>query len=336
MGSKKIAALVVASLLIASPALAAPSPSPEEREAARHLMDEGKARLKSGELARAVEAYKKAHEIMHVPTTGIALARTHYQMGHLVEARDLANEVLHMPKEAGEPPVFEAARKQARDLDAQIKGRIPMVRVHIRGEPAKKLTVDEVEIPIASLGEPIPMNPGSRIIAAYTADGYEAKTQIALSEKDSKEIELELLPGKAKSDPNASSSQSGARKVTGPSLEGGDGGSGERTGAANALIYGGFGLAVVGLVAGGVTGAMAFSKAGTVKDQCENGICDPSVQADLDSTKSLATVSNISFAAAGVGVVLGVIGLVLPKSHGTASRSGVFVGLGGAGLRGSF
>jgi hypothetical protein len=299
-------------------------------------MDEGKARVKSGELGRALDAYAKAHDIMHVPTTGMALARTHYQMGHLVEARDLALEVQRMPKDEKEPAAFETARKQARELEAQVRGRIPTVKVHIRGEPVKRLTIDDIEVPLVVLNDPIPMNPGSRIIAAYTAEGFEAKTQLALSEKDAKEIELELLPGKGKSDATASPATATPRKVTGPSLEGEAGG--ERTSTANVLIYGGFGLAVVGVIAGGVTGVLAFSKAGTVKDQCENNVCDPAAESDLDSTKSLAMISNISFAAAGVGVVLGIVGLALPKGHAstTAASTGVFVGLGGAGVRGSF
>src|SRR5687767_6484542 len=108
MGSKRIA-LALALSLFATTASAAPPASEKDREAARALMDEGKARVKSGELMRALEAFQKAHDLMHVPTTGMAAAKTHYQLGHLVEARRLAQEVLDYPKEAGEPPVFETA-----------------------------------------------------------------------------------------------------------------------------------------------------------------------------------------------------------------------------------
>jgi hypothetical protein len=336
MGSRTTAFLVALFLAAVAPsALAAPTYNEKDREAARALMDEGKARVKSGELGRALEAYQKAHDLMHVPTTGMAVAKTHYQLGHLVEARELALEVIRHPKEAGEPAVFDSARKQARELDAQLRGRIPTVRIHIRGEPVKRITVDDVEIPVSALAEPVPMNPGSRIIAAYTADGMEARTQLALSEKDVKEIELELLPGKGKSDPNAGKAP--GKKVIGLSLD--ETTPGERTPTANVLVFGGFGLAAAGVVVGGVTGALAFSKAGTVKDQCENDICAPEAEADLDSTKSLAMIANVSFAAAAVGAVLGIVGLALPRARGAApgtASTGVFVGLGGAGVRGSF
>jgi hypothetical protein len=340
MGSRTIAVVIALSFVVFAPAaFAAPTYNEKDRETARALMDEGKARVKSGELGRALEAYQKAHDLMHVPTTGMAVAKTHYQLGHLVEARDGALEVIRHPKEPGEPAVFETARKQARELDAQLRGRIPTVRIHIRGEPAKRVTVDDVEIPLAAIADPVPVNPGSRIIAAYTADGMEAKTQLALSERDVKEIELELLPGKGKSDPSAG--KTSGKKVIGLSLE--DTAAGERTQTANVLVFGGFGLAVVGAITGGVTGALAFSKAGTVKEQCENDICAPAAEDDLNSTKSLAMIANISFAAAGVGAVLGIVGLALPRAHGaapgsasTGTSTGVFVGLGGAGVRGSF
>lgn len=325
-------AFAVAVLLAANAAHAASPPSAAERETARRLMDDGKSRTKSGDLPRALEAYLKAHEIMHVPTTGIAVARTHYAMGHLVEARDAALEVLRYPREAGEPAVFEHARKQAKEIDAQLKGRIPTVKIHVRGGASAKVFVDDVEIPPALLGEPVAMNPGSRVIVAKSPDGGEAKTEIALSERDTKEIELTLSP------PGTSTSGEARipkRSVTGPSLDG-DTADGERTGAANALVYGGFGLAATGVLVGSVTGILAFSKAGDVKPQCENNVCDPSAASDLDSTKTMAMISNIGFGAAAVGAVLGVIGLALPKTRASTTSTAIFLTPTGAGMRGAF
>lgn len=327
MGSRAAVALAVALLLAAPTAMAAPTSA--ERETARRLMDDGKARTKAGDLTHALEAYQKAHAIMGVPTTGMAVAKTHYAMGHLVEAREAALEVVRMEREPGEPAVFDRARKQAKDLAAQVEPRIPTVRIRIRGEPAAQVTVDDVEIPLATLDAPVPMNPGSRIIAARSEAGAEARTQVALSEKDAKEIELELLPTKN----TGKGSGSGTRKVIGLSLEGERGG--ERTGAANALIFGGFGLAVSGAIVGGVTGAIAFSKAGDVKPQCENGICDPAAASDLESARSMALVSNIGFAAAAGGLVLGIVGLALPRTRSDPSV-GFYVLPSGAGVRGAF
>jgi len=107
-------------------------------------------------------------------------------------------------------------------------------------------------------------------------------------------------------------------------------------------VFGGFGLAVAGLAVGGVTGALTLSKAGDVKTQCANGICDPSAKPDLDSASSLATISTIGFAVAGAGAVCGVVGLLLPRTHAETAlqsperRTSVWIGPGSMGVRGSF
>jgi hypothetical protein len=63
-----------------------------------------------------------------------------------------------------------------------------------------------------------------------------------------------------------------------------------------------------GLVVGSVTGALAFSKA----SDCPNKVC--ATQSDLDSAKSMATISTIGFGVGIVGVAVGTI-LLLTGNH---------------------
>ena len=319
---------VAAVLTFASVAQAAPSAA--ERETARRLMDEGKARLKANELARAIEAFQKAHDIMHVPTTGIALARAHLAAGHLVEARDAALEVGRLPHDPSDPAVFDTARKHAKELDAQLKPRIPTVRIKIKGGTPSRVAVDDVEIPKAIVGEPVAVNPGKRVISARSAEGAEATGEIEIAERESKEIEITLpAPGEAPgaaatSKPSSSSAPAAPRKVTGFGNDGDVGPVGERTQLAQGLIYGGFGLAAVGVAVGGITGAMTLSKASDVEPQCANDICDPAARGDLDSANTLATVSTIAFVAGGAFAVAGVVGLFLPRRPASAdARAGL-------------
>jgi hypothetical protein len=309
------------------------SPSAAQRETARRLMDEGKERARVGDNERALEAYRKAHDLMKVPTTGVALAKAHLSVGHLVEARDVALEVARMPRENGEPPIFEKSRRQAKELEASIKPRIPTVRIIVKGGPATRVMVDDGEVASLLLGEPVAVNPGKHAVIARNADGAEKRVDIELAERDGKEVEL-TLPA---ANPVLVATLAERPKTT-ASVERDS----ERTGAANALVFGGFGLALVGLGVGGVTGALTLAKSGTVKDQCERGICDPAAKSDLDSANSLAMISTIGFAAAGVGAVCGVVGLLLPRTKAETalqSRSvhaAVWLGPGGAGVRGSF
>ncbi|MBX3204118.1 MAG: hypothetical protein KF764_03565 [Labilithrix sp.] len=322
MAPRKIRSLALAAIFAVS-GVAEAAPSAAEREAARRFMDEGKARLKANEAARAIESFQKAHEIMHVPTTGIALARAHLTAGHLVEARDVAVEVGRMPHDAGDPAVFDAARKQARELDAQLKARIPTVRVRIKGGAPSRVAVDDVEIALASLGEPVAVNPGTRVFSAKGPEG-EARGELEIAEREAKEIELTLAAagGVARSPAaKAPADTSGAptRKVAGFGNDDGDlRPAGERTALSEVLMYGGFGVGILGLGVGGVTGAMTFSRASDVDPRCENDICAPEAKGDLDAANTLATVSTIAFAVGGAGVVLGVVGYLLPRRPASA------------------
>lgn len=299
-------------------------------------MDEGRERTKRGDYQRALDAFKKAHDIMKVPSTGFAVARAHAALGQLVEARDAALEVLRMPKESNEPKPFVEARKNAKELETALKARIPTVKIVVKGGPAMKVSVDEGEVAAILLGEPVAMNPGKHTITAKNADGVAAKADVDLAERDAKSVEIDLP---AATPQVIETPVAAANPQPSPSGEQ----SSERTPVANALVFGGFGLAIVGLGVGGVTGFLAKDKADSVKPQCENGICDPAAKSDLDGATTMAAISNIGFAAAGVGLVCGVIGLALPKSRKARSELHLPKGtatlqptLGGVVLSGSF
>src|SRR5262245_28279562 len=69
-------------------------PSPSQRETARDLMKQGDDRFAAGDYAHALEAYRAAHALVAVPTTGLAVAQAQEKLGHLVEAHDAAIEVM--------------------------------------------------------------------------------------------------------------------------------------------------------------------------------------------------------------------------------------------------
>ena len=100
----------------------------------------------------------------------------------------------------------------------------------------------------------------------------------------------------------------------------------------------GFGVAGAGLVAGSITGLMAFGDASSVKNACNGTSCPKSVDSDLQGGRTLGWVSTIAFITAGVGAGLGVLGIFLSKGGSTTTTGKVepWIGVGSAGLRGSF
>ncbi len=311
--------------LVASTSFAAPTMA--QREEARRKMDEGRSSAKAGDHQRALEAFSAAHDLMHVPTTGLAVAKEQAALGRLVEARATARDVLAMPRQEKEPPVFGEARQAAKDLETELFGRIPTLALTIQGGRATRVTVDGAAILEAQLADPIPLNPGSHVVVVKGGDDTEKHVDVDLKEGDVRKLTVDLPSPEP-------------RKLVvgdGPSTPAED--EGGRSGASKALIYGGFGLAVVGAAVGAVTGVMTLSKAKTLSPKCEDKICAPEVQSELDGANTLATVSTIGFAAAGAGLVLGVIGLAMPSSTPDDKQEGslsIRIGLGHAAIGGRF
>ncbi|MGO8994261.1 MAG: hypothetical protein ACLQVI_13105, partial [Polyangiaceae bacterium] len=110
----------------------------------------------------------------------------------------------------------------------------------------------------------------------------------------------------------------------------------------------GVGVGGAGVVAGTITGILSISKKSSLKTECPNMICGPTGDSTLSSATTLATVSDISFAFAGAGVVLVVEELVrtrvggppaaAPAEPASASALSVapWIAGGAAGIHGTF
>jgi hypothetical protein len=287
------------------------APSAAERETARHLFDEGRARMRANEPLRAIEAFEKAHEIVHVPTTGLALARAHLAAGHLIEARDIALDTSRLPREGGEPPVLDEARQQARELEAQVRPRVPALRIHAKG--AIRVAVDTKDIPVGT--GPVFVNPGKHTITAINAEGIEAREDVEIAERETKDVDLtftradRVVITPVRTEPRS-----------------------ERTSTARTLVIGGLGLAAVGIAVGTTTGVLTLSRASDLDAHCANDVCAPSARDDLDGARTLGMVSTIGFVAAAVGLAALVVGLTLPRSAPTTTGPHVRVGTRQGGL----
>jgi hypothetical protein len=109
------------------------------------------------------------------------------------------------------------------------------------------------------------------------------------------------------------------------------------------IAYVGFGVGVVGFVAGSVLGVMALSKASDAQDACggaASGACKQAATDDLQSARSLGYSSITSFGIAGLGIVVGIVNLLTDppraKETRTSSKLAPWIGAGAGGVRGSF
>jgi hypothetical protein len=262
----------------------------------------------------------------------------------LLEAKETLGRVKAIPIRPGEPAPFTMARRQADQLAADVANRTPTLAIVVKNaEPGTtpRVAIDGENVPAASAEAPRKINPGTHAIVV-SASNTERREEVKLAESEKRTVTVDLgLP--------AAPRGGGAGGGAGEPRDGKDAGAPPRgetpsSGAGSkALVYGGFGVAIVGASVGAVTGILSFGKVDDIKTKCGGTTCPPQYQADVDSAKSLGTVATIAFVAAGIGAVAGVIGLVLPSGEEkptSSSARGVTarptVGLGFAGLDGRF
>ncbi len=324
-------------LVLAAPLARAGGPSAADKETARTLMEEGRELRDKKDLRGALDRFQRADGIMHVPTTGYELARVQVALGMLVEARDTLARVLRSPNPS-EPAPFRAARKSAQELDDSLAGRVPGITIVVKNAPADDtptVTVDDVEVPSAVIGAPRRVNPGHHVVVAKVTNGN-GRAEVDVREGETKEVPITLVitaPPPSATPPPAPETAETNEPPPPP----------EEHHRSHTLTYIGFGLGIVGVGVGAVTGALTLSAKSNLTSECNaNSHCPPSAYSDLDKANTFATVSTIAFIAGGVGVAVGVVSLFIgggssssePKPQ--AARVTPWIGPGSAGLRGTF
>jgi hypothetical protein len=189
-----IAAFVIVCGLLGA-ALCEAQPSAAERETARALMQEGDQLSASGDLPGALTRYSAAHALMHIPTTGLEVARVQAKLGRLVEARGLALEVAGSAKTAGEPGVFASARSAAAALAADLAARIPSVSTRVTpANAAYTVSIDGITLPSAARTIAFRTNPGPHVVTV-AAPGYASQRKdVSLSERQAATLSITLTP----------------------------------------------------------------------------------------------------------------------------------------------
>jgi hypothetical protein len=313
--------------------------APVDMATAKALFNDGLDLRDKGDVAGALQKLKAAYAMASTPITGLELGRTYVLAAKLVEAQDAFATVARLPVAHQETARSTAARATAAQLAEQLRARIPQLTVKIVGAPAAPVTVtvDGNAVPSDGLSAR-PVNPGTHEIVATDASGAHASAKADLKEGEKREVELSV----GTAPPAAQASGPAAPAAPGSGVEAGVTApeTNKKSGKNPVLVYGGFGLAGVGLVTGAVTGLLAMGKASSVNDACHNTLnCPRSIDGDLNTGRTMGTVSTIAFAAAGVGAVVGVVGLVLRGKKEAPPPAAAWVAPwvlpGGAGISGT-
>jgi hypothetical protein len=325
--SRRLARLAIASVLLAAPAVAQPTPSPAE--SARTLYVEGKDLRRTGDLERSLEKLEAAHALYPTPVTGLEAARGNALLSHYKKAVALLESLSSLPVKPGEKQKTADARAEAATLLAQYRDRLGKLRVQV--EPASaRVTVDGDEVSgDARLAWPV--DPGMHHVVAEAGE-LRANEDVRVVEGEERSLSLSLVAPTAAAPggvivtggdaPVATMSTIGPREAPPPAS------------SVSPLAYAGFGVAAVGLVTGSITGIMTIARASDLKDECRQGACLP--DSHLQTTQMLGTVSTVAFIVGGAGLLFGLGALVLGEPPRKVARAVPWVSVTGGGLGGTF
>jgi hypothetical protein len=282
--------------------------------AARDLAQRGKEAYERGDYAAARDLYGRAYALVPAPTLALREARALVQQGLWVQAAEAYVRAAHAPLDAESPEAFNRAVEEANGELAQLRPRIPQLNLVIRGAEGRPVAVsmDGEPYPAALWGVERPVNPGRHEIVAFTQQAPEAKATVDLAEGTKRQVEL-VIPGGPPSTVAATDRDTTATVRRSHTQAPQD----DPTSIRPPLTYAALGVGALGLGVGVVTGLMATSKYSTLKQQCPHNECleGSAAQQDLESYRTLRTVSNVSYVVGALGVAGGVT-LYLIAPHG--------------------
>jgi hypothetical protein len=320
-------------------AVAPAQPSAADLETARALFNEGMDLRDKGDVKGAVEKLRAAHSLGKTTVTGLELGRTLMQLGQLVEARNVLMQVPQMPADANETAVRREARQEAVRLAEELRARVPSVRLVFTNVPPgmqPSVQIDGIAVPAESIGYERKLDPGTHTVVATLPTQPERRTQasVELKEREVKSVSLEF-PAQAAQPPITPETTPATPAAVEPAPD---------SKASKTLRFVGLGTLGVGLAVGGTFGVLALSKGSDVKDGCNTDAktCPSSAESDLDSTRTLAMVSNVGFVVAALGGGLVLTSFLLEPAGDKVSgkrprrRAAPVIGLGYAGVRGAF
>lgn len=305
-------AFVVASaLLLASTSARAgdPAAAREQVKLGYQLAQDGKCEEAIPHFVESLKLDTKAITLINLAACEEKTNKLADALGHWVEARGRAQA-------EGNAAIQEEAEKKAKALET----RIPKLTLVLAGAPPDAEVVrDGVALGAASMGVPLPVNPGAHTLVVRAKEHEDTSESVSIAEGENKRVELKL----------------GGPKKTGPN---GPVGSEKESasGGTSPLVYVGFGTAIAGVAVGSIFGIMTLGKGSDAKNACPSGACkDQSALDDAKSGQTLGTISTIGFIVGGIGAAVGVYALVWGKPKVSTSVA-LDVGPMGGGLRGTF
>lgn len=325
MKLRALCAGLLCAVFFALPARAQPSEA--DRATARALALEGHAALQKQDYATAADRFGRADALVHAPTLVVDWARALQGLGRFVEAQEKYELVLREGVDGSSPKSWQRALEDAKqELDA-LKPRLAWITVILKEPGEANVEIDGVAVPPAAVGVKRAADPGFPEVTV-TADGYEPfKQTVTVGPGEEKSIEVTLI--KLHEEVAAPPRATDAYRPR------------QGTGAHRVLTYVAFGVGGAGVIAGGVSGAMALKKRADLKSECMGDVCSSKSAKKISTYHTYGTVSAAALGVGGLGLATGLVLLLTePQPEQPPADAGLRVrplfGLGMLGAEGSF
>lgn len=283
--------------------------SADDAATAREMFNQGLSYMQTGLYDLGCRAIEQSYELDARPGTLFTLAECEAKRGRIFTALGRYEEYLAFyPLLPADQKEKQGNRdKTAKEQKAALSPRVPEVTLRLpkSAPPTTIVRSNGVVIEAASLGVPTKLDPGDYTVTTRAPGETLMVRRFTLRPGDKLQIDLEVgahSKPPAKEEPTASASKAPPSKAPPSTARPPDadakGPSAQRVGA---FIAGGAG--VVGLVVGGVMGALTLGKRGVIDDHCgrrgDPTGCDDEGVAAARAAKSLGLGSTVGF---GVGI----------------------------------
>ena len=284
--------------------------------AAEALFTEGRKAFERGDVKSACARFDESQRLDPAVGTLLNLARCKEQLGQTATAWQNYKRVIDQLQAKDERRTF------AQDKVTALEKRLPKLVIQLALSAPKdaRVTRDGVELGAASLGLPLPVDPGEHEMVVTAPGRMQRRWHVVVRAGETKEIAVEpgaLVQSAVTIPPSALHETRPAVAVRmSPSMNDADMPQRASSSSARTLgwILGGVGAA--GLATGAVTGWMTVGKKSDVDKHCdEDGGCDG---IGFDAASNGATLSKVStgaFVVGAIGLGAGLTLLLTSKSE---------------------
>jgi hypothetical protein len=273
----------------------------EPATAADALFREGRSAMEREDWARAVQVLAESQRLEPAPGTLLNLAIAEQKLGSLSAAWEHSRTVID------QLPPSDDRRRIARELFTSLDRRLPRLTLRSLSPLPKtaRVRLDDVELGPATLGVPLPVDPGPHKIVLVIPG--RAPRVLTATLRESEEAEKLLEPGEP--------------MAAGPAPD-------DKSAPASSFPWTTTGWLTVGvgaacLVASGVTGYLAIDRNATVEDHCQGPYCDSAGAQAASEGKTFATASTATaisgLALAATGTLMLLFGPTKPPNAPTSS-----------------